>query len=112
MPQILLTLGLGWLLAATGAFVRDLGQVIGFLLTLWFFLTPICYPEASLPAWALPVLGKNPMFALVSGYRAIFLEARAPEFQALWKLWVVGAAMFLAGHAWFHKLRRGFADIV
>ncbi len=112
VPQILLTLGLGWLLAATGAFVRDLGQVIGFLLTLWFFLTPICYPEASLPAWALPVLGKNPMFALVSGYRAIFLEARAPEFQALWKLWVVGAAMFLVGHAWFHKLRRGFADIV
>jgi lipopolysaccharide transport system permease protein len=112
VPQILLTLGLGWLLAATGAFVRDLGQVIGFLLTLWFFLTPICYPEASLPAWALPILGKNPMFALVRGYRAIFLEARAPEMAALWKLWVLGAAVFLAGHAWFHKLRRGFADIV
>jgi lipopolysaccharide transport system permease protein len=112
VPQVLLTLGLGWLLAATGAFVRDLGQVIGFLLTLWFFLTPICYPEASLPAWALPILGKNPMFALVRGYRAIFLEARPPELAALWKLWVLGAAVFLAGHAWFHKLRRGFADVV
>jgi lipopolysaccharide transport system permease protein len=111
-PQILLALGLGWMLAATGAYVRDLGQVIGFLLTLWFFLTPICYPEASLPGWALPVLGKNPMFALVRGYRAIFLEARAPEWPALWKLWVVGAAAFLAGHAWFHKLRRGLADVV
>jgi lipopolysaccharide transport system permease protein len=111
-PQILLALGLGWMLAATGAFVRDLGQVIGFLLTLWFFLTPICYPEASLPGWALPVLGKNPMFALVRGYRAIFLEARAPELAALWKLWVVGGAAFLAGHAWFHKLRRGLADVV
>jgi lipopolysaccharide transport system permease protein len=112
VPQVLLTLGLAWLLAGAGAYVRDLGQVIGFLLTLWFFLTPICYPEASLPEWALPILGKNPMFALVRGYRAIFLEARAPEFPALWKLWVLGAAAFVLGHAWFHKLRRGFADVV
>ncbi len=112
VPQVLLTLGLAWLLAATGAYIRDLGQVIGFLLTLWFFLTPICYPEASLPNWALPILGKNPMFALVRGYRAIFLEAHPPEFPALWKLWVLGSAAFLAGHAWFHKLRRGFADVV
>lgn len=112
VPQVLLALGLGWMLAATGAYVRDLGQLIGFLLTLWFFLTPICYPEASLPGWALPVLGKNPMFALARGYRAIFLEARAPEFAALWKLWALGAAAFIAGHAWFRKLRRGFADVV
>jgi lipopolysaccharide transport system permease protein len=112
VPQILLAVGLGWALAATGAFVRDLGQVIGFLLTLWFFLTPICYPEASLPGWALPALGKNPLFALVRGYRAIFLEARPPEWPALWKLWVLAAAVFVAGHAWFHKLRRGLADVV
>ncbi len=38
---------LSWILAATGVFVRDLGQVIGFLLTLWFFLTPICYEERT-----------------------------------------------------------------
>jgi len=36
-PQILFTLGICWFLAALGVFVRDLGQVIGFLLTLWFF---------------------------------------------------------------------------
>ncbi len=112
IPQLLFTLGVAWTLAALGPFVRDLGQVIGFALTLWFFVTPICYPEASLPQWALPVLGKNPMFALVRGYRAIFLEARAPEFAALWKLWVVGTAAYLAGHALFYKLRRSFADLV
>ena len=45
IPQILFTAGVCWFLAALGVFVRDLGQIIGFLLTLWFFLTPICYPE-------------------------------------------------------------------
>ena len=51
VPQLLLAAGLCWFLSALGVFVRDLGQIIGFLLTLWFFLTPICYAEsADIPA--------------------------------------------------------------
>ena len=90
VPQVLFTSGVCWFLGALGVFVRDLGQVIGFLLTLWFFLTPICYPEASLPAVALPLLARNPMFVLVRGYRAIFLEGHAPVWGSLWKLWIAG----------------------
>jgi lipopolysaccharide transport system permease protein len=50
VPQILLTAGLCWFLAALGVFLRDIGQVMGFVLTVWFFTTPICYPASSLPA--------------------------------------------------------------
>jgi lipopolysaccharide transport system permease protein len=112
VPQVLFTAGVCWFLGALGVFVRDLGQVIGFVLTLWFFLTPICYPEASLPAAALAVLSKNPMFVLVRGYRAILLEGHAPLWGSLWKLWIAAAAVFILGHAWFYKLRRSFADII
>ncbi len=112
VPQLLFTLGLCWILAALGAYVRDLGQVIGFLLTLWFFITPICYPAESMPAWALSALSANPIFMLVSGYRQIFLDARAPAFGPLWKFWAIAAALFIFGHAWFYKLKRGFADVI
>ncbi len=112
LPQLMFTLGVAWFLAALGAFVRDLGQVNGFLLTLWFFLTPICYPETSLPSGAIPVLAKNPMFALVRGYRDVFLEGRAPAWSATWKLYAISAAVFLLGYAWFYKLRKTFADVV
>jgi lipopolysaccharide transport system permease protein len=112
IPQILFTAGVSWFLAALGVFLRDLGQFIGFLLTLWFFLTPICYPEASLPAEFLPVFSKNPIYVLVRGYRAIFLENRAPDFGPLWKLWLLAAAVFILGHAWFYKLRKTFPDII
>lgn len=111
VPQILLTAGICWFLAALGVFVRDLAQINGFLLTLWFFLTPICYPETSLPAPALRILSKNPMFILVRGYRAM-LEGRAPALAPYWKLCVVAAAIFFLGHAWFYKLRKSFADII
>ncbi|MBL8234610.1 MAG: hypothetical protein JNL98_41050, partial [Bryobacterales bacterium] len=46
------------------------------------------------------------------GYREIFLEAQLPQPQALVKLWLVAGAMFFAGHAWFARLKRSFADIV
>lgn len=112
VPQLLFTLGLCWFLAALGVYMRDLGQISGFLLTLWFFLTPICYPESSLPEGARLILAKNPLYPLVGAYRAILLEGQAPNLAALGKLWLLGAAVFLIGHAWFHKLRRTFADVI
>jgi lipopolysaccharide transport system permease protein len=112
IPQILFTAGLAWILAATGVYVRDLGQVTGYLLTLWFFLTPICYPESSLPASAIPILRFNPLFVLVRAYRAVFLENQSPSMRGVVGLWMVGAAVAITGYAWFHRLRKSFADVI
>ncbi len=112
VPQFLFTLGIAWLFAAAGVFVRDLGQVIGYLLTLWFFLTPICYPEASLPPAAVPLLAHNPIYILVSGFRACLLEGTAPAAGPTVELWLVAGAAFVLGHAFFYRLRRSFADVL
>ena len=81
-------------------------KMIGFFLTLWFFLTPICYPETALPPGAAAILTKNPVYVLVRSYRAILLDGHAPPLAALGKLWLVAAVVFIGGHAWFYKLRR------
>ena len=112
IPQVLFTAGVAWFLAALGVFVRDLGQVMGFVLTIWFFVTPICYPETSLPPAARGVLSKNPIYVLVRGYRAILLENHAPAFGALWKFSLLAILVFVLGHAWFYKLRKSFADMI
>jgi lipopolysaccharide transport system permease protein len=115
IPQMLFTAGLCWFLAALGVFFRDLAQINGFLLTLWFFLTPICYPETALntmPDAVRVVLERNPMFILVHGYRDLFLRGHAPDWGPLAKLYLVSGVLFLAGHAWFHKLKKSFADII
>jgi lipopolysaccharide transport system permease protein len=109
---VLFTAGVVWFLAALGVYVRDLGHVNGFLLTLWFFLTPICYPVESLPPEALAVLSKNPFFVLVDAYRQMFLEGRAPAPGALWKFWALSLVVFFLGHACFYKLRKNFADVI
>jgi lipopolysaccharide transport system permease protein len=115
IPQILFTAGICWFLAALGVFVRDLAQINGYLLTVWFFLTPICYPETnlnSLPPLALRLLAKNPIFVLVRGYRSILLESKAPDWIALAWLTAASILVFLLGHAWFYKLRKSFADLI
>lgn len=112
IPQLLLTAGAAWILAALGVYVRDLGQVMGYLLTLWFFLTPICYPEASLPEAALPVLQANPMFVLVRGFRDVLLDGSAPAFGPLWRVWLAAFSVAILGHAWFRRLRRSFPDVI
>jgi homopolymeric O-antigen transport system permease protein len=112
VPQILFTAGLCWILAATGVYVRDLGQITGYLLTLWFFLTPICYPESSLPPEAIQLLRFNPLFVLVKAYRAVFLENQAPTMRGLAGLWIVSVVVAVIGYAWFHRLRKSFADVI
>ena len=113
VPQLVLAAGLCWFLSALGVFVRDLGQIIGFLLTVWFFMTPICYPESqAIPAWAAHLLAWNPILILVRGYRAILLEGRAPAPEPLAGLWLAAILVAVLGYAWFHRLRRSFADVI
>lgn len=112
IPQVMLTLGLAWALAALAVFLRDLAHMIGFLLTLWFFLTPICYPESSLPGGALAILSHNPLYALVRGYRTILLESAAPPLEPIMELCVVAVVLFFTGHAIFLKLRKSVPDVI
>lgn len=112
IPQILMTLGLCWFLAALGVFLRDTGQFMAFLLTLWFFATPICYPESALPDQFRGVFALNPVYLLVRAYRAVFLESQAPDFAALGWLTAVAFVVFLSGFAWFYKAKKAFADVL
>jgi lipopolysaccharide transport system permease protein len=113
IPQLLFTLGICWFLAALGAYMRDLGQIMALVLTIWFFITPICYPESTnlSPAIAA-VMRQNPLYVLVRGYRAVFLDGHAPELFPLVKLWAIALALFFLGHVWFYRLRKSFADVI
>lgn len=112
VPQVIFTAGVCWIMSVLGAFLRDLVQVNGFLLTLWFFITPICYPETQIPEGARRWLTKNPVYILVRAYRSIFLEAHAPDWKSLAELTVFALGLAVAGHAWFYKLRKTFIDVL
>src|SRR5262245_15931414 len=49
IPQFLATVGLGWLMSSLGVFIRDMSQFNQLALMAWMYLTPVFYPEHSIP---------------------------------------------------------------
>lgn len=112
LPVILLTLGLTWTLASLGVFLRDLPHIVGLMLQVLTFLTPIFYPVEALPEWARPVILANPLTPAVDDLRRVALWGRLPDWPRLAVSLAAGAAMAAAGYAWFARTRRAFADVL
>jgi len=112
VPQLMLTAGLSFLLAAAGVFLKDLTQLTSLLLTLWFFLTPICYPESALPEGWRPWLNYNPLVVIVRAYRAVLVEGRMPDWPGLALLGTLSVLVYALGWRWFRHLRRAFPDVL
>jgi lipopolysaccharide transport system permease protein len=112
LPLILLTLGITWLLASLGVYMRDLSQGVGILATILLFLSPVFYPMEVLPeAYQRAVLW-NPITLPITQLRDLMLWGR-PMAWAPWGLaMAIGMAAFSFGHWWFQKTRRGFADVL
>jgi lipopolysaccharide transport system permease protein len=103
--------GLVWLLAAAGAFVRDLGDVVGPVLTMWLFVSPILYPASNLEAlgW-LRLL--NPISPHLGIARDLMFEGQLPSLTAAATSFAIGFIFALAGWFVFRAVRPAFADVV
>lgn len=112
IPQVMFTMGLCWFLSALGVFLRDTTQVIGLVLTIWMFCTPIFYPASSLPKHLLWLFEKNPLYLVVEMYRNILLEGVIPAAFPVALLWAISLAVFWFGHNWFYKVKKSFADVI
>ncbi len=106
------TLGLTWITAAVQVYVRDVGQLLGQLLSFWFFLTPIIYSSAMLPEAVRGLLHLNPLSFYCNSARAwlLFGERVAPLTIAI----ALGVALFMAlfGRWVFARLSTHFEDFL
>lgn len=82
-PMYALALAVGTLAAMTQVFVRDLGQLIGYLLPAWMFLSPILYPRDMAPAGMAGWLSINPIAGWVENIRDPLLFDRVQPWPAL-----------------------------
>jgi len=110
--QILLTMGLGWILSALNVFIRDTAQMVASLLTVWFFLTPIIYSVDIVPERFRFLLSVNPWTHLVAMYRDAVFEGRIGLGWGTIYVVILGVAVFIGGNHVFQKLKPEFADAV
>lgn len=82
--QLLLCMLLGYLLAILAAALRDTVQLVGFLLSVGIYLSPILFPLSLFPENWRWVLWFNPMTGLVQGYQQILLQGAWPPASVWW----------------------------
>jgi lipopolysaccharide transport system permease protein len=111
-PLLLATMGVSWLLAALGVFVRDISQMTGMLTSVLLFLSPVFYPVSALPETYRPWLYLNPLTAIIEDTRNVLIFGRLPAFDRLLVAFVVSVCVAQLGFWFFQRTRRGFADVV
>ncbi len=112
VPVMAGTLGVSWLLASLGVYLRDLGQSIGLLVTAALFLTPIFYPVEAIPEQFRSLMMLNPLAHGIEQARLLMITGRIPDAGALGLSWALGFLVMWIGFAWFQKTRPGFADVL
>lgn len=86
VPMFVLTLGTSFCLALLNAIVRDIGTILGVVVTFVMLLTPVLYERPQVAADALPVAQLldtlttwNPLYYLVSAPRDLVLHGAIAE---------------------------------
>ncbi len=105
-----LALGLSLFLSATNVRYRDIGQALPFLMTLWFFLSPVAY-QLQTPglSWQTIVQAANPMVGLILAFRWALLDTPAPHGLLVAGL-LESAVIFALGIVRFAHAERTLAD--
>ena len=112
LPLVLFVMGLSWALASLGVYLRDVGQIIGLVITVLMFLTPIFYPASALPEAYQPLMFFNPLTLPIEMARDMLYWGKVPQLGTL-AIYTAGAGAFaMLGFAWFQKTRKGFADVL
>lgn len=110
--QSALSLGLLFILSAINVYVRDIEYLVGFLLNLLFYATPILYTADMFPESIRWVLYLNPMTTIIESYRNIFYYQQSPALTSLMIVFAVSFMILIIGYLIFKKLERGFAEEV
>jgi ABC-type polysaccharide/polyol phosphate export permease len=112
--------GVALLMSTLNVLVRDVQHLIGLLLTVWMFATPIFYPARLLrdakttlgpvhPSLALEI---NPMYWLIDSYQRVLLYAQWPQWHLLGRFVLVAFVVYALGARFLMREKRGFADLL
>jgi lipopolysaccharide transport system permease protein len=112
LPLLPMTMGVTWMLAATGVFIRDIAQMTGIVVTILMFMAPVFYPVSVLPEPYRAWLYLNPLTFIIEQARAVLFSGVQPDWRGLAAYSLIAIVVAGGGFRWFQMTRKGFADVV
>ncbi len=110
--QMLFSFGLGMIFSTLNVFFRDLSQVIGIFLHVWFWLTPIVYPIKIIPEWLSWWMQFNPLAHLMELYRSILMNSENPGLKQFALFSSITLFVVVIGFSIFERLKDEIPDEV
>jgi lipopolysaccharide transport system permease protein len=110
--QQLFAFGVGLLAATLNVFVRDFKQIIGIVLQLWFWFTPIVYVRDILPEAIRSLIRFNPAYVIIESYQRIFVFNEEPAYMALIIMTVVTHLIIFGSYVVFRAIERDVRDFL
>lgn len=112
LPLVIFCLGLGWILASLGVFIRDVGQTTVIITTVMMFLSPVFFPITALPEKYRVWIMLNPLTFIIEQARAVLIWGHLPNWLGLVIYTAAAALVAWLGFVFFQKTRKGFADVL
>lgn len=110
--EIALIVGVLLLASALNVFARDVGLAVPLVAQLWFFLTPVVYPLAEVPAALRGWYLANPMTGVVESFHRVLVNGQPPDFGLLLGAALGAAGVLVVGFWYFRTTERRFADVI
>lgn len=111
LPVIFLTLGIGLLVAALNAIVRDIGKILPMGITFLMYLTPVLYAKPKIGILS-HVTKYNPMYYFVSSGRDLILNGHISEYKGFIISATVSVVLFFIALVVFHLTETRIAERV
>jgi lipopolysaccharide transport system permease protein len=108
--QLVLMIGLAWLLAPASVYVRDVPNLVALGLMVLFYLTPVFYSLHRIPEQYEWLLQLNPMTTLLDLDRALLLGLPYPSVAHIIGTVALAAVLVVAGWFGFERMRPGLVD--
>lgn len=105
---LVLTMGVGLILATATTFFTDIKYLYGVLTMLLSFMTPLFYPIEMIPEQYLFLFKINPLYAAVKCFRDIVLAGTFPEMKFFLYLVVASIVALAIGIYVFNKYQDEF----
>ena len=104
------TLGVSLWVSAANVLYRDVGHILPFLTSTWFFLTPIVYSSSEVSTQWQVIYALNPLTGVVEGFRWALLGIHSLPWQLVAVSAGVGIVLLITGLVYFRNMERTFAD--
>jgi lipopolysaccharide transport system permease protein len=112
IPLVLFCLGITWLLASLGVFIRDINSFVPVLIVIILYASAIFYPISRVPPNLLPIVLYNPLATVIDQTRNAVLWGVPPAWGRYGMVLLTSFVVMIIGYAFFMRTKSAFADVL